>query len=1200
MFKMSFNTIKHSIIFVLLFFISFIAVSQRDIIEFERISIEQGLSQSTIFCILQDHKGYMWFGTEDGLNRYDGYDFKVFNRDDYKENSLSNNRVIDLLEDFNNTLWVATIGGGLNKFDYKTETFSRFSHNPNDSNSLSNNRVMVLCEDPSRKIWVGTADGGLNLFDPNTSRFEVFMNTPQNPNIIPDNTVRALFVDSKGVLWVGTNNGACTYNRKTNSFYPLEILDSQGKKHGVGIIRKFFEDVLGNIWIATDSEGVICYLTSEKKYKFFNNENGENSLAHNSVFDIYQDEKLFLWFATYGGLQRFNPATEVFETYSNNSSDPKSLSSNLVRSIYEDKLGVIWIGTYNDGICKFSQKFRKFEVYRNQANRPLEIAPSTIRAFWEDTNGFVWIATYGSGLLKFDYANQSFTQYRSNPSSSLSLTDDNVTSLVGDRDGLIWVGTTDGLCVLDQNGRICKVYKEDRTRQGALAYNSIRTLYVDRQDELWIGTSGGGLMKYNRHSDTFISYMPDINNPESSISQDRVLSIFEDDMGNLWVGTSGEGLNLFNRNTGEFTHYKSNRNDINSISSNRILSIFQDSKGRLWIGTGGGGLNLFNYTSKTFTAIKKSDGLPSDVVFGIVEYNDTTLWLSTNNGICNFNPSKYPYKFRIFSKIDGLQSNEFSEGAYMKTRAGLFYFGGINGFNIVNPSQLLDNPYPPEVYITRARIEEKGKSEGNTFDILLHENDRIELPYYQNNITFYFTGLHYIAPNSNRYRYILENFESTWNEPLSNQRFAVYTNLRPGKYSFKVIASNSDGIWCDEGDEISIVIKPPFWYTWWFITIAFIFAGALVTAIVIYRDASLLKSKRELESMVEQRTSEITRKNNEMLEQAERIRKANEEITITSQALANQNKQLQEKNEEILLQHNELEEQRNSLANIAWELQDKNEEITNQRNEIQKQRDMLTSQQKEITDSIMYAKRIQQAILPTYEQVKECFSDFFVFYRPKSIVSGDFYWVTRIDKYRIIAVADCTGHGVPGGFMSMLGAMLLNEVIVQRQVLNPALALDQLRQSVISVLHQKGQVEDAGDGMDISLCIINDEESTISYAGAFSSIIMVEHDTHENSVVKEIQSDRMPISFHLVMRPFSNQVFKLKKDTYIYLFTDGLTDQFGGENGKKFRITRFHDFIKNNYQLPLKSQGLALEREFDAWKGSYFQVDDVLAMGLRV
>ena len=707
-------------------------------------------------------------------------------------------------------------------------------------------------------------------------------------------------------------------------------------------------------------------------------------------------------------------------------------------------------------------------------------------------------------------------------------------------------------------------------------------------------------MKYNRSSDTFTSYMPDINNPETSLSQDRVLAIYEDNRGNFWVGTSGEGLNLLNRNTGEFTHFKTLSKNSLSISSNRILSIYQDSKDRLWIGTGGGGLNLFNYNDSSFVSYTKSHGLTNEVIYGIIESNDSTLWLSTNHGITNFDPNTSPFVFRNYTKADGLQSNEFAEGSYMKTADGLIYFGGINGFNIVDPSKLRNNPFPPNVYITKARIEEKGKNVDDWFEIQLHEEKSIVLPYNQNNITFYFTGLHFISPQNNKYKYKLERFEKSWNEPLSNQRFAVYTNLRPGKYVFKVIASNSDGVWCEEGDQISITIKPPFWYTWWFITLAVIFAGAIVAAIVAYREASLVKAKRELEEMVEQRTSEITRQNREITKQAERIGKANEEITITSQALANQNRELQEKNEEILSQHNELEEQRNSLANLAWELQDKNEEITNQRNEIQKQRDLLTSQKKEITDSIMYAKRIQQAILPTHEQLRECFSDFFVFYRPKSIVSGDFYWVSKIGNYRIIAVVDCTGHGVPGGFMSMLGNMLLNEVIVQKQIFDPALVLNHLRESIIAVLHQKGQVEDAGDGMDLSLCIINDEDLTLNYAGAFSSMLILEPTEEIVPKVMEVKSDRMPISYHLVMRPFTNQQFKLKKDSVLYLFSDGLTDQFGGERGKKFQLTRFRDFINENHKLPLASQGVALENAFDKWKGSFFQVDDVLVMGLRI
>lgn len=1199
------NRLKYSRLVISISFLlmPLMLLGQRNVIEFERISIEQGLSQSTIFCIVQDHKGFMWFGTEDGLNRFDGYEFKVFNSDVEKEGTIASNRVIALLVDKNHNLWAGTIGGGLNKFDYKTETFTQYRSNPLDSTSLSNDRIMSLCEDPSGKIWVGTADGGLSLFDPEKETFKVFMNTPSNPNLLPDNVIRAILIDSYGDLWAGTNKGVCMYHPNAGNFLSIPITDRKGTPYNIHIIRKIFEDREKNIWIATDEEGLIRYVRKEKRFELYTRGGSRRSLAHNSVHDVYQDTGGTIWVATYGGLQRYAPETNDFETFTTDPTDQRSISSNLVRSIFEDKTGVMWVGTYNDGVNKFSGRNQKFITYRNQPNRPLGISSSTIRSFFEDNEGIVWIATYGHGLVRFDSKNETFKSYRNNPLDPKSLSNDNVTAIVNEGDSKLWVGTTMGLCLFDKKTETFKVYKEDPFNGKSLSNNNIRVLFVDRNNDLWLGSSGGGLMKYERETDSFSKYLPDILNAESTLSQDRVLVIYEDQQKNFWVGTSGEGLNLFTRATGVFKHFKNIPNDPTSISSNRILCIHQDSRGRLWVGTGGGGLNLFDTESQTFKAFRKTDGLPNDVIYGILEDSSNNLWLSTNFGLSCFNPdSATPYRFKNYTKSDGLQSNEFAEGAFMKSISGLMYFGGINGFNVFDPTKLTDNPYPPQVYITSITIDEKKtKNANNTRQVLnFIEKDLIVLPYGSNNITIYYTGIHFIAPEKISYKHLLEGFESSWITPLQNQRFATYTNLKPGKYVFRVIAANPDGLWNSEGDSLTVIIKPPYWKTWWFILIMLTLGSGIVIGIVFLREASLIKAKKDLEELVELRTAEITKKNLEMSIQAEKLRQANEEIIATSDVLAQQNKDLQEMNEEVTSQRNELEEQRNSLANLAWELQEKNEEITAQRNEIQKQKDLLAIQQKEITDSIMYAKRIQQAILPTMDQVRECFSEFFIFYRPKSIVSGDFYWTSRIGKYRIIAVVDCTGHGVPGGFMSMLGMMMLNEVISQKQILDPAQALNYLRQNIISVLHQKGEVADAGDGMDLSLCIIDDDDLTMHYAGANSSMIILQQNESGNASIIDLSSDRMPISYHLVMRSFTTQKIKLKKNSLLYLYSDGISDQFGGEQGRKFQLPRLREFITENSQLPLTSQGIVLEQLFDKWKGDMFQVDDVLVMGLKV
>lgn len=418
----------------------------------------------------------------------------------------------------------------------------------------------------------------------------------------------------------------------------------------------------------------------------------------------------------------------------------------------------------------------------------------------------------------------------------------------------------------------------------------------------------------------------------------------------------------------------------------------------------------------------------------------------------------------------------------------------------------------------------------------------------------------------------------------------------------KPILSPIGSITTNEVDTSSpkLAVPPSLPNSIWFIVLGVLSVLIVIAFIIVFRGANSKLSKVRLESMVQDRTRKLEMQSLEIQKQSEVLRQANEEITATSEALALQNADLQRMNTEFSIQQRELENQRNSLANLAWELQEKNEEITTQHNEIEAQKDLLTQQKKEITDSIRYAQRIQQAVLPTQEQIVELFPDYFILNQPKSIVSGDFYWISQIGRFRVIAVADCTGHGVPGGFMSMLGVLMLKEALTYKTAHNPAITLNQLRQSIITVLHQKGGMSDPGDGMDISLCIIDDQDNTLHYSGANSAIIILTRGLNGENQLLDIRSDRMPISYHAIMKPFSTSSYKIQKGTGIYLFTDGLIDQFGEATGRKYQLAQFRQFIQTNSSLPMQQQGVLLEQSFNSWKGNSFQVDDVLVFGVRV
>lgn len=1168
---------------------------QDNAIDFDRLNVEHGLSQNTVYTTIQDHKGFLWMGTDDGLNRYDGYTFRVYTNRTGVEGAISNSRVIALLEDSKHRLWMGTIGGGLNRYLWETDSFIAYMHSNSDSTSLSNDRVMALAEDVSGKIWVGTADGGLNLFDPETETFEVHINTPESPDVLPSNVIRSLYVDSKNKLWIGTDNGIATYCSETNLFTPFSIK----LPHGNGepkIIRRFLEDREGNLWIATDEEGLICYNIKTQEYLFYTyNPQNKNSIPNNTVHDLLLDEAGSLWIATYGGLSRFDLSSKSFTNYYHSIIDPNSVGSNLLRSLFEDSTGVFWIGSYDNGLSRANIKYKKFTVYRNYPENSFYLGSSSaVMAIHQDNQGFVWLGTYGEGLAKLDLEKNSFEQIKSNPNTTNSLPHNFVTSIAQDSKGYLWISTHDGIARYDPIGKTFKQFKHNPEQTKSLPDRRVRYVYVDSNDDVWTANLNYGLSKLLPDGKSFKTYRYKSDDPKT-ITQDRLTVLFEDSKGNFWIGTSNEGLNLFDREKEEVVKvYREDDLDSTSIISSRVLSFCEDSKGRLWVGTAEG-LSFFNYDNQTFTNFTSQDGLPNNVIYGILEDEQGRLWMSTNNGISCFTVADPKnFSFRNYDKYDGFPSNEFSHGSSCVLNNGQLAFGGINNFILFNPLKIRDNEVEALAYVYQARVIERGDNDEDRDEttISLFETDSLTFNYTQNNISFYVTVLHYIAPQKNRYKYMLEGFDKSWVVAQNSHRFVKYTNLKPGKYTFRVIAQNPDGKWNTEGDSFTFTITPPFWQTWLFYIGLAILVVLLIYGLFAYRDTRLLYAKEDLEKKVAIRTKELSNQSEKLRLQTENLHQANDDINAKSLILKKQNRALQEKNHEITIQRNELEEQKNSLANLAWELQDKNEEITAQRNEIERQKI-------EITDSIMYAHRIQQAVLPTQDQIAELFPEFFIVNKPKSIVSGDFYWAIRIGKYRIVAVVDCTGHGVPGGFMSMLGVLMLNEIISTKGIVNPAEALNQLREGIIALLHQKGDTEDATDGMDLSLCVI-DDDNTLVYSGANSIITVYSPSKKATEALNEYRSDRMPIAYHLIMNPFTSRTIKLEKGDMIYLYTDGIIDQFGGPQNKKFQPNNLRLFIHENKDLPMPKQGEVLEKVFNDWKKNTFQVDDLLVMGLKV
>ena len=888
----------------LFFLASFNSFAQSYRFEFHKISKEQGLSQSTVYSITQDTLGYMWFGTEDGLNRYDGFEFTTFLNNPHDSTSISNNRIMALYEDSNARLWIGTLGGGLNLFTRNDETFSSFRNIPGNQRSLSSDIVMSIAEDADGNIWVGTAGGGLNILDINSNSFKNFKYKEFDDSSLPGNLVRSIKQSSTGKMLLGTDKGLCIFNQDKNTFTHISELLKSSDKDLFKLVVDITEARNGDLWLSVEDLGIVVVNLKENTFtKYTDSTKSPLQVLSRSVLSILEDEKSNFWIATYNGLQLYNPEKGVTVSYQNNPLDPQSISCNTIRCLYESRSGVMWIGTYRDGINWFNRKYNKFLTFCNSSCSKGSLPSSPVKSIVEKGNGNLLLGTYGHGLFELDPSNELSLAKKISFTGSEEQSSNFITSIVRDSEQNYWIGTdANGIFLLNSSKKLLKHYKHNPQVKSSLPSNRIRTLFFDSTNTLWVGTSGDGFCNFNKDG-SFTTFKPDPNDLENTISQDRILCFYEDDRGNMWVGTSSEGLNLFNRENGKSIHFKQKPNDSTSISSNRILSVFQDSKSRLWIGTGGGGINLFDYTKKSFRCFTKADGLPNDVIYGIVEDNLGNLWLSTNDGICRFTySSNSDLKIRNYKKSDGLPSNEFSEGAFLQLSSNNIAFGGINGLSILNPQQITDNNIAPKVVIQKVNYFSKYRENEETHskNVVFSSNKDMVIPYSFNNVTFHFVALHFQNPKLNKYLYKLEGFDRNWVSPEQGQRFVTYTNLAKGKYTFRVKAANSDGLWNEAGDSKILIVKPPFWQTWWFIT-ACVFIVSLILFIVIrLRETSLIRMKKLLEQKVKLRTNEI-------LQQKEEIESQRDYLTQL-------NGELQQKNEEITAQKEELERTQKHLV----------------------------------------------------------------------------------------------------------------------------------------------------------------------------------------------------------------------------------------------------------------------------------------------
>lgn len=890
-------------------------VAQPPDLRFDRISIADGLSQSSINCLYQDSYGFLWIGTEDGLNRYDGYEFTVYLPDQTNPKSIASNFMYDIVEDNNRNLWIAT-RNGLSRFNYEKETFTNYIHTPNNPTTIPDNDVMSCFVDSKGTTWAGSK-GGLSKISLDDGIFKAknYQHILNDSTSLVHNYIWEIFEDSNGYLWLGTDNGLSKFDPKNETFTNYIANPDDPDAIWGEVIHSIAEDSQGNIWLGSFEAGLNKFDPKTGKFKHYNIKTGYN--VSNLIFEIYVDDNQNIWVGTYEGLNLYDKQKDDFYHYSNDPKDLGSLSFNIVQCIYKDKGGVLWIGT-DGGLNKVDLKKKQFNHYRKIFNNPNSLINNRVWAFCEDSQGYIWIGT-SDGLDRFDPENKVFKHFKPKFHKD-SLATRNIWAIIETKDKHLWLGTWgQGLFEYDRETGKFKNYIHESLNPNSLSSDFVRSLYEDKDGIIWIGTYGGGLCTYNRKTNEFGYYLHD-KDDTNSLSHEFAYSIYEDQRGTIWVATRN-GLSRFDKRNETFKRYRHDPASLYSISHNYIRCFHEDVHGNLWIGTSGG-LNRFDHSSERFFSYTKKDGLPNDVVYGILSHNKQ-LWLSTNKGISCFDTEKETFK--NYEAADGLQSNEFNGGAYYKSRSGKLYFGGINGFNSFYPDSIKENDYIPPIVITNFQILNETVPIGADEDgrVILEKSiyttDKIFLDHNDYFFSFEFASLHFARPKRNKYAYMLKGFDQDWIYINADKRFATYTNLNPGKYTFLVKGTNKDGKWNNVPASIKINVIPPFWLqTWFYFVVGFFVIINLVLFIKI-RENNLLRGKRELEEAVKSRTKEIEQHRDEIEKQRDEIEKQRDEIEIQHDEIKMQRDYLSRQNDQIIKQNKELEIHRRHLERLVRE-----------------------------------------------------------------------------------------------------------------------------------------------------------------------------------------------------------------------------------------------------------------------------------------
>ncbi len=802
-------------------------------LRFERMSIEQGLSQQSVRTILQDRRGFMWFGTQAGLNRFDGYRVTAFRNDPHDPGSIPDNYITASYEDEAGRLWFGT-KGGLTRFDHASGKFVRHVP-PNDAGHGSGNRsVLAIVPAAGGGLWLATGDGLLHA-DPASGRFRSYRRDPDRPGTLGDNRVNALALDGKGKLWIGTAAGLDRLDPATGRFEHFDVDAADQQRNTVLALSMGPRDTL---WIGS-AAGLHAWRLGEdgRPAQAGRRRIGAaDGLGEVSINSLYHDGGSTLWVGTdMDGLKWLDPATGRFLSYRNDPADPHTLSDNQVGAILVDRTGTLWAGTQFGGISRTDLASGGFTRYGGTDG----LGRAKVRAIAEGADGGVWIGTTGDGLMRMDRPGGSFERVGEDGAPG-----EVVTSLALAR-GRTWIGTPTGLAWRDAAGRF------GQTPLGTSpAANYVQSIHAGRSGTLWIVTRGG-LAALAPGADTVRSWRHDPDDP-ASLGENYGFAVLEDRRGIVWIGTE-TGLERYDPATGRFTRYRHDPSNPDGLRHSRIYYLMESARGELWVGTAGGLHRMEQGRDGVrFRFYSFGGGREAVPIGAVLEDAHGYVWASTTVGITRVDPASG--KVKNYTAKDGLVDGSYFVGAALRAGGGQMYFGGVKGLTAFDPDAIRDNPYAPEVVLTDLLVLNRSRA---TTDF--HGQKTLTLSYRDSVFALEFAALHYADPDGNRYAYQLEGFDRDWVDTDARRRYATYTNLDPGDYVFRVRASNKDGVWSEQPASLRITITPPYWKTWWFRTLAALATLALFTIGYRLRIRALVAQKGLLEREVGSRTDELRR-----------------------------------------------------------------------------------------------------------------------------------------------------------------------------------------------------------------------------------------------------------------------------------------------------------------------------------------------------